>query len=55
MNRCWCLTYRVECDFLPFRRFYLSAECEHDARAAVALAMGVPYEETTAFIEEVQA
>lgn len=42
------LTYSVELDFLPYRRFIVQAESESEARLQVAKEMQVPYEETSA-------
>lgn len=42
------LTYAVECDFRPFRRWIIQAESESEARLALVALIGVPYEETGA-------
>ena len=42
------LTYAVELDFLPFRRFIVQAESESEARLQVATETQTPYEQTSA-------
>jgi hypothetical protein len=44
------LTYAVECDFRPFRRWIIQAESESEARLALVAMIGVPYEETEASV-----
>lgn len=42
------MSYRVECDFRPYRAWIVQAESESEARLIVARQLGVPYEETSA-------
>ena len=42
------LTYAVELDFLPFRRFIVQAGSESEARLQIATETQTPYEQTSA-------
>jgi len=48
----WKLTYRVTCDWLPFREWHVQAESESEARLEISRMLGVAYEETDAQLKE---
>jgi len=45
------MTYKITCDWLPFREWYIQAESESEARLEISRMLGVSYEETDAQLE----
>ena len=47
------LRYTVTADYLPFRRFFITAGSESEARLTLSKRLGIPYEETSASLEAI--